>query len=47
MGLPLHQFDREGQAMRYLPPGEHRVAVGGEERAVKLVGVIVPGASGL
>lgn len=47
VGPPLHQFNRQGQTMRHLLTGRHQVSVGAEESAVRLLGVIVPDASGL
>lgn len=47
VGLPLHQFDRGGQTMSQLLTGRHQVSVGAEERAVRLLGVVVPDAMGL
>jgi hypothetical protein len=47
VGLPHHQFDEEGQVMRDLLRGEHKVRVQGKERPVTLLGVVVPEGIGI
>ena len=47
VGLPLHQFEREGQALRNLLRGEHTVRGAGHEHALTLLGVVVPEGLGL
>ena len=47
VGLPHHQFDSEGQVMRDLLRGEHKVRVQGKERVVSLQGVVVPEGIGI
>ena len=47
VGLPHHQFDGEGQVMRDLLRGEHKVRVQGKERPVTLLGVVVPEGIGI
>jgi len=47
VGLPLHHFEREGQAMRELLRGPHVVRARGGEYQVTLQGTVVPEGLGL
>jgi hypothetical protein len=47
VGLPLHQFEREGPAMRELLRGPHVVRARGGEYQVTLQGTVVPEGLGL